>query len=85
MLAFTAGKFDVTFPFELSIPLARDLKLQAPWATCEITSTNVSSNLLVNREVAPFNDPKIRRAMALVLDRKALRGNPVGRPGGYRW
>lgn len=72
MLAFTAGKFDVTFPFELSIPLARDLKLQAPWAVCEVTSTNVSTNLLVNREVAPFDDPGIRRAMALVLDRKAF-------------
>jgi peptide/nickel transport system substrate-binding protein len=30
------------------------------------------TNLIVNREVAPFNDQKIRRAMALSLDRKAF-------------
>ena len=31
-----------------------------------------STNLIVNREAAPFNDPKIRKAMALALDRKAF-------------
>ena len=34
--------------------------------------TGVSTNLIVNREVPPFDDPKIRRALALTLDRKAF-------------
>jgi peptide/nickel transport system substrate-binding protein len=33
--------------------------------------TGVSTNLIVNREVPPFDDPRIRRAMALTLDRQA--------------
>jgi len=32
----------------------------------------VMTNLIVNREMAPFNDAKIRRAMALALDRKSF-------------
>src|SRR3984893_8497055 len=30
VLAFIAGKFDMTFPFEVSIPLLKDIKSQAP-------------------------------------------------------
>ena len=71
ILAFASGKFDVTFPFEITIPLVKDLKTQAPWAVCEIASSNVSTNLVVNRDVPPFDNAEIRRAMALVLDRKA--------------
>jgi len=33
---------------------------------------NVSRNLLVNRDKPPFDNPKIRRAMSLSLDRKAF-------------
>ena len=33
-------------------------------------STGVAANLIVNREVPPFDDPRIRRAMALTLDRR---------------
>ena len=33
--------------------------------------TYVSTNLIINPTAAPFNDPKIRKAMALTLDRKA--------------
>ena len=71
ILAFASDRFDVTFPFDITIPLIKDLKTQAPWALCEIASSNVSTNLVVNREAPPFDNAGIRRAMALVLDRKA--------------
>ena len=71
ILAFASDRFDVTFPFDITIPLIKDLKTQAPWALCEIASSNVSTNLVVNREAPPFDNASIRRAMALVLDRKA--------------
>ena len=34
--AFIAGKFDMTFPYEVTIPLLKDIKTQAPQAICEI-------------------------------------------------
>jgi peptide/nickel transport system substrate-binding protein len=72
ILAFIAGKFDMTFPTEVTVPLLKDVKSQAPAAICELKPTNVSVNLIVNRDVTPFDHPAIRRAMALALDRKAF-------------
>jgi peptide/nickel transport system substrate-binding protein len=72
MLAFQAGKLDMTFPLEVTPPLLRDIKQQAPAAQCSFGPMNVNENLLVNREKPPFDNPDIRRAMALTLDRKAF-------------
>ena len=72
ILAFTAGKFDMTFPTEVSIPLVNDIKAQAPDAVCKVEPTNVSTNLIVNRDAPPFDDANIRKAMALTLDRKSF-------------
>ena len=72
ILAFVAGKVDMTFPGELGPPHIKDVKQQAPQAICDLVPMNISLNLLVNRETAPFENPDIRRAMALSLDRKAF-------------
>jgi len=72
ILAFVAGKFDITFPTEVTIPLLKDVKKQAPQAVCVVAPTNVSTNLIVNRDTPPFNNPDLRRAMAMTLDRKAF-------------
>jgi peptide/nickel transport system substrate-binding protein len=71
-LAFIAGKFDMTFPYEVTVQSMRDIKSQAPDALCELTQTPVAINLLVNRETSPFDDPDIRRAMQLTIDRKSF-------------
>lgn len=72
ILAFIAGKFDMTFPTEVTIPMLKDVKSQAPQAICKIAPFAVSTNLIVNRDAPPFNNPQIRTAMALALDRKAF-------------
>src|SRR3984893_10327224 len=36
------------------------------------SSANASTNLLVNREAPPFDNPDLRRALALALDRKSF-------------
>jgi peptide/nickel transport system substrate-binding protein len=72
LLAFETGKFDMTWPYDVAIPLLKDVQSQAPRAICETTPLNASRNLIVNREVPPFGNPEIRRAMALSLDRKAF-------------
>src|SRR6202165_5381614 len=72
ILAFIAGKFDMTFPTEVSIPLLKDVKAQAPNAVCVVEPINVSTNIIVNPSSPPFDNLDIRRAMAMALDRKAF-------------
>jgi peptide/nickel transport system substrate-binding protein len=71
-LAFVAGEFDMTFSLDLTVALTKDVQSQLPKAICELQPTNNSFNLIVNREAAPFNNPRIRSALALALDRKAF-------------
>jgi peptide/nickel transport system substrate-binding protein len=72
ILAFAAGKFDTTWPFILTVPLLKDVKNQVPQAICELHTTNGTTNLLLNRDKPPFDNPDLRRAMALTLDRKSF-------------
>src|SRR5262249_15933525 len=72
ILAFVSGEFDMTYDTDVTIPLLKDVKSQAPSAICELRPTGVYTNLLVNRDAAPFNDPKLRQAMALAIDRKSF-------------
>ena len=72
MLAFVAGRFDMTFPTEVTITLLKDVKTQAPNAVCVVEPTNVSTNIIVNSTSPPFDNPDIRRALALTLDRNAF-------------
>jgi hypothetical protein len=59
----------MTFPYEVTVPLLKDVESQAPDAICELRSRGVASTLIVNRDAPPFNNPDLRRAMALTLDR----------------
>jgi peptide/nickel transport system substrate-binding protein len=72
LLAFETGQFDMTWPFDVPVPLLKEVQSQAPQAICETAPLNASRNLIINRDVPPFGDPEIRRAMALALDRKAF-------------
>src|SRR6516165_5488788 len=72
ILAFAAGKFDMTWPYILTVPLLKDVKTQAPQAICELHTTNGTTNLLLNRDKPPFDNPDLRRAMTLTLDRKSF-------------
>jgi peptide/nickel transport system substrate-binding protein len=74
MLSFIGGKFDMTFPFEVSIPMLKDVKSQSPQAICELAPGNASTNLIMNRDNPPFNNPDLRRALAYALDRKSFIG-----------
>src|SRR5215469_6649985 len=71
-LAFVTGKFDMTFPYSLEVPLLRDVKRQMPEAICELVPLGISRSLIVNRDRPPFDNPDLRQAMALSLDRQAF-------------
>ncbi len=72
ILAFIAGEFDLTFSTDVTIPLMKDVASQAPNAICEKVPTGVSTNLIVNREAAPFDNVNVRKAMNLAIDRDAF-------------
>jgi peptide/nickel transport system substrate-binding protein len=72
VLGFVAGKFDMTFAYSLTVPLLKDAKSQSPQAICELTPGSINRNLLINRDKPPFDNPDLRRAMALSLDRRAF-------------
>ena len=71
-LSFIAGKHDIISPYGMTVPLLQDIKSQLPQANCVMTSTNVSRNVIMNPEKPPFDNPDLRRAVALSLDRKAF-------------
>jgi hypothetical protein len=55
-------------PFEVTVPLFRDVTSQAPQAICELVPANASTNQITNRDAPPFDNPEMRRALALSLD-----------------
>src|SRR4030088_3323670 len=72
ILAFASGNFDRFAQGILSLPLMKELKSHSPEAGCEVVSWNIPPQMLVNRDKPPFDNPDLRRAMALTLDRQAF-------------
>ena len=72
MLGFQSGQFDMTFDSDVSFPMLKDVKAQKPDAVCESRPTGVGSNILINREAAPFDNPEIRKVLVETLDVKAF-------------
>lgn len=83
-LAFVAGEFDLTFVGDVTPNTLKDIRTQAPKAICETNFPGGTSQILINHNMPPFDNPKVRRAVALALDRnefvKASQGE--GRLGG---
>ena len=52
MLAFVAGKFDMTFPYEVTVPMLKDVQSQMPDAVCEVTPTNFAPNAADDAQAA---------------------------------
>ena len=72
VLTFAAGKLDRTGQGYMSVPLMKQIKEQAPNAECTVVAWNIPRQLLVNRSKPPFDNPELRRAIALTLDRRAF-------------
>ncbi len=72
MLAFSVGKFDLTFAQDITVGLVGDLQAKAPQTICTLNQSNVQTQLLVNGLVAPFNEPRLKQAMMLAIDRKSF-------------
>jgi peptide/nickel transport system substrate-binding protein len=73
VLAFVSGRFDMIWPYSLTAPLLKDVQSQMPQAICEVTPNGgIYAAVLINRDKPPFDNPDLRHAMALSLDRKAF-------------
>ncbi len=72
ILGFVAGKFDMTWPYSITPPLVRDIKKEMPEANCVRATNNGTTNLLLNRDVPPFDNADLRKALALAIDRKSF-------------
>ena len=70
-LGFVAGKFDLTFPTDITAAGVKDFREQAPAAQCKARVIG-NSNLIINREAPPFDNPDMRMALNLALDRSAF-------------
>ncbi len=53
-------------------PLVRDIAKQAPNAICVLATNNGTTNLIINRDKPPFDNPDLRKALMLAIDRKAF-------------
>src|SRR5207302_1114219 len=71
-LAFLSGQFDITSPYFFQVPLINDTQKQDPQAICKLVPSNVNRNVMINRTAPPFNNPELRRAVALTIDRRAF-------------
>jgi peptide/nickel transport system substrate-binding protein len=72
VLAFIAGEIDLTFVSDVTVALIKDVAAKAPKATCQLVPSNNTINMIVNSSAPPFDNAKLRRAMALALDRAAF-------------
>jgi len=69
---FIADNVDMTLSYGVSMPLLRDIKSQVADAICTVTTDNGARNLIINPAKPPFDNPELRRAVSLTLDRKAF-------------
>ena len=72
VLALAAGEVDMSSPGDITMPLVKQLKTQAPAVICHIAPTIINTNMMLNRTKPPFDDPKLREALMLSLDRNAF-------------
>ena len=71
VLQFIAGEADITGgAAAVTENGMKDIKAKIPSAVCVTNGGNVTASLLVNTKAPPFDNPKLRRAISLALDRR---------------
>ena len=61
MLSFISGNFDMTFPTDVTVPLMKDIRKDAPHAQCTHAADRRQLQPDHQPRLAPFDDKRIRR------------------------
>jgi peptide/nickel transport system substrate-binding protein len=71
LAALQAGRLDAFMPLEMTKAMADAAKAQAPSLVITEVGQNGSDNVILNHKRAPFDNPAVRQAVNLALDRNA--------------
>ena len=71
LAALQAGRIEAFLPLEMTKAMADAAKAQAPSLVITEVGQNGSDNVIVNHKRAPFDNPVVRQAVNLALDRNA--------------
>lgn len=73
LLAFQAGEFDTSGSSTvLNLLQMKEVQSKAPNTVCSQTGSLVTGVVLINHKAPPFDNPKVRRAVSLAIDRAAF-------------
>jgi peptide/nickel transport system substrate-binding protein len=72
LAALQAGRLDAFVPLEMTKTMAESVKQSAPSLVITEVGQNGSDNVILNHKRPPFDNPAIRRAISLAMDRRAF-------------
>jgi len=72
MAALTVGQVDFSFPNDMTANTRDQIKTAVPGIRIQEQANNGTDNLLINTKRPPFDNPKVRQALNLALDRTAF-------------
>ena len=70
--ALQSGQLDAAMPGETTKTAAEQLKKAVPQLVVTPVATSVTDNIIMNSKKPPFDNPKVRLAVAYAIDRKAM-------------
>jgi len=72
LAALQAGRLDAFVPLEMTRTMAESVKKGAPSLVITEVGQNGSDNVVLNHKRPPFDNPAVRRAISLAMDRRAF-------------
>ncbi|MFI5400436.1 MAG: ABC transporter substrate-binding protein [SAR324 cluster bacterium] len=72
LAALTVGQVDFSFPNDMTANSRDQIKKAVPSINVQVQANNGTDNLLINTKRPPFDNPKVRQALNLALDRASF-------------